>query len=93
MSVTTLPSLNVGGKVTQEVIKHIPTPPSKSSLRPSRQKRSQQEDRLNSFEHERSSTSASVRKDKPTKGDGIIDTARYLLAAFFNAFKPEKGVG
>ena len=86
MSLTTLPTLKVGGIVTQEVIKHIPQPPSKSTLKKQARNYSGQgispngpqgRQTLSGYSKDFSSTPETA-KEKP---DAFIDTARYL--AFF----------
>eukprot|EP00795_Rhopilema_esculentum_P000833 gene833-10575_t len=82
MSITTLPTLKVGGVVTQEVIKHIPQPPSKSTLKKQTRNHSGQgvspngpqgRQTLSGYSKDFSSTPETA-KEKP---DAFIDTARY----------------
>lgn len=76
MSVTTLPSLHVGGKVTQQVIKHTPQPPASKSSKSARP---------NKWNQNRDSTTSKdslfgvsfTEKKTAKKRDSIIDTARY----------------
>ena len=78
MSVTTLPSLHVGGKVTQQIIKHIPQPPSSKSSSLSKSSRSKKRQN-HDFVKFSTSNDLAVRDSKKEdlgKADSFIDTAR-----------------
>lgn len=66
MSVITFPTINVGGRVTQEVIRRTPQPPSKSSLRKSAGGKQRQ------GKPSKSPFGGSAKGN----GDAFIDTAR-----------------
>ncbi len=73
MSVTTLPSLHVGGKVTQQVIKHTPQPPSSrgSVSKASRSFKRNSHERKIDFSSEKNSTKVDLNST-----ESFIDTAR-----------------
>jgi len=76
MSVITFPTIKVGGNVTQEVIRHTPHPPSKSTLKkPSRNNR-QFQGRSTSSEYKYDNVSSPESLPKG-RADSIIDTTRY----------------
>eukprot|EP00794_Sanderia_malayensis_P006910 gene6910-7688_t len=72
MSVTTLPSLHVGGKVTQQVIKHTPQPPSsKASVSKASSGRHYHKRQKHDL------LEKSLRKEDSKSNELPINTARY----------------